>query len=150
MTYFTNEDWFDALEDFCGPDIDMEWTPEDNKNYNAYLARRHSVATAVADPGLGKQKKTQFDWRKAWRKAEQESIEKTQLEFIESALSEQTPKDDMLLYVINRNYNDYLAKRHSVPTAVADPAELEREAKAKTFAFYTEEAIANELSPFDI
>ena len=50
MTYFTNEDWFDALEDFRGPDINMEWTPEDDKKYNAYLAKRHSVATAVADP----------------------------------------------------------------------------------------------------
>ena len=79
MTYFTNEDWFDALEDFRGPDINMEWTPEDDKKYNAYLAKRHSVATVVADP-----------------------------------------------------------------------AELEQQAKAKTFAFYTEEAIANELSPFDI
>ena len=72
------EEFFDALEDFAGPPSErLEYTPEQNARYVAWLAKRQA-------------------------KAKGETLE-----------------------------------------------ERKAKAKAKVMAFYTPEAIANELSPFD-
>ena len=37
-----NERWFDALEDFRGPDIRLDYTPEQDEYYRKWLAKREA------------------------------------------------------------------------------------------------------------
>ena len=38
--FLTDEEFFDALEDFRGPDIEFTYTPEQDAAYERYLAKR--------------------------------------------------------------------------------------------------------------
>lgn len=42
----TDEDFFDALEDFRGPDIEFTYTPEQDAAYERYLAKREAKKAA--------------------------------------------------------------------------------------------------------
>lgn len=42
----TDEDFFDALEDFRGPDITFTYTPEQDAAYERYLAKREAKKAA--------------------------------------------------------------------------------------------------------
>ena len=40
--FLTDEEFFDALEDFRGPDIEFTYTPEQDAAYERYLAKRQA------------------------------------------------------------------------------------------------------------
>ena len=40
--FLTDEEFFDALEDFRGPDITFTYTPEQDAAYERYLAKRQA------------------------------------------------------------------------------------------------------------
>jgi hypothetical protein len=40
--FLTDEEFFDALEDFRGPDITFTYTPEQDAAYERYLAKRQT------------------------------------------------------------------------------------------------------------
>ena len=40
--FLTDEEFFDALEDFRGPDITFTYTPEQDAAYERYLAKREA------------------------------------------------------------------------------------------------------------
>ena len=41
-----NEKWFDALEDFRGPEIVLDYTPEQDEAYSKWLAKRAAKKAA--------------------------------------------------------------------------------------------------------
>ena len=44
--FLTDEEFFDALEDFRGPDITFTYTPEQDAAYERYLAKREAKKAA--------------------------------------------------------------------------------------------------------
>ena len=44
--FLTDEEFFDALEDFRGPDIKFTYTPEQDAAYERYLAKREAKKAA--------------------------------------------------------------------------------------------------------
>jgi len=89
----------------------------------------NQVANILADHPLPEGEEF-FDALEDFRETEPESLD-------------YTPEQDA-------HYRNWLAKRAAAkqPKPLTD-AEKKAEAKAKVMAFYTDEAIANELSPFD-
>jgi len=89
----------------------------------------NQIANILADHPLPEGEEF-FDALEDFRETEPESLD-------------YTPEQDA-------HYRNWLAKRAAAkqPKPLTD-AEKKAEAKAKVMAFYTDEAIANELSPFD-